>query len=112
MKKQAKITQLKLLSDLIFDQHSAKLQACAAARGASLQRLADLRVTAQTELDPITQAQSMIRYERWADARRADINVVLARQTVDWMEARTAAKMAFGRAEILRQLQTKSKRNT
>jgi hypothetical protein len=52
----------------------------------------------------------MVRYQHWADLRRAEINLVLARQTVDWMEARGAAQSAFGRAEVLRQLQIKHKR--
>ena len=43
-------------------------------------------------------------YGRWADARRAEINQVLARQTGQWIEARDAAKIAFGKADALRRL--------
>jgi len=110
MNLQNQLSRLKAISDLVRDQHLTKLQVCAAARTASLQRLDDLRVTQNGDLDPILQAQSMVRYQHWADLRRAEINLVLARQTVDWMEARGAAQSAFGRAEVLRQLQIKHKR--
>jgi hypothetical protein len=43
-------------------------------------------------------------YERWAEARRAEINLTLARQTAEWIEARDAARQAFGRADALRRL--------
>jgi hypothetical protein len=48
--------------------------------------------------------QAGLLYERWAEARRAEINLTLARQTAEWIEARDAARQAFGRADALRRL--------
>ncbi|QCO55697.1 hypothetical protein EOK75_08055 [Pseudorhodobacter turbinis] len=102
-----RLAKLKALSDMIVDQHLGKLQACAAARTVSQQRLEGLRVTEKPEMEPIAQAQTMLRYEQWADARRAEINITLARQTAEWMEARKEAQLAFGRAQVLGRLQHK-----
>ena len=41
-------------------------------------------------------------YSRWADHRRADLNTVIARQTVACMAARTEAATAFGKVQALR----------
>ena len=46
-------------------------------------------------------------YQRWADARRGEINIVLARQTRDWLEAQDSARLAFGKAEALRRIHAK-----
>ncbi|WP_050527814.1 hypothetical protein [Pseudorhodobacter aquimaris] len=102
-----RLQKLKALSDMIFDQHLSTLQVCAAARATSQQRLEGLRVKETPAMDPIAQAQTMLRYEQWADARRAEINITLARQTAEWMEARKDAQRAFGRAQVLGQLQDK-----
>jgi hypothetical protein len=41
-------------------------------------------------------------YRRWADARKTELNTVLARQTVEVLRARAAAETAFGRVQALR----------
>ena len=92
---------------MILDQKLAILQDRAAKRGASLKRLRDLALNTFDALEPVVQAQVQLRYECWADTRRSEINLVLARQTAEWMDARAAAKSAFGRAEVLRNLQEK-----
>jgi hypothetical protein len=45
-----------------------------------------------------------MRYALWADQRRSEINLVLARQTVEWVEARQEAARAFGRNQVLQKL--------
>ena len=45
-----------------------------------------------------------MRYQLWADQRRSDINLTLARQTVTWTEARQDAARAFGRDQALNRL--------
>ena len=105
MKPDARLRQLQQISQLISDRRLAALQVCAAARNRSLQRLQDLEEKATLDpLEPIAQAQAELRYEAWADARRADINLLLARQTVEWMEARKAAESAYGKASVLQRL--------
>jgi hypothetical protein len=56
------------------------------------------------DLEPIVAAQIGLEYERWADARRAELNLVIARQTAAWLEARGEAQAAFGRVQALRAL--------
>lgn len=103
-----RITRLRSLADLLLEVRLSELQTAAAARAASLDRLADLDRTSQpTDLPDIAAAEVELRYQRWADQRRADINLVLARQTADWIEARSAAGLAFGKAQALQGLAKK-----
>jgi len=50
-----------------------------------------------------------MRYQLWADQRRAEINLTLARQTATWLEARTEAAQAFGKSQALEGLSRKLK---
>lgn len=104
MKDVKNVKRLKTLSDIILNQHLAGLRACADARNQSLQRLADLVATPDGQLGPIASAAASLQYERWADLRRSELNIALARQTVAWMEARKNAETAFGRSEVLKKL--------
>ncbi|WP_323005712.1 hypothetical protein [Pseudorhodobacter sp.] len=104
MKNKKALDRLSALSDLILDNKLAKLQACALQRNASLQRLQDLAAKDGDQLGPIALATAALRYEAWADARRSEINLALARQTAAWMEARKSAEIALGRAEVLSRL--------
>ncbi|RUS59758.1 hypothetical protein EGN72_13785 [Pseudorhodobacter sp. E13] len=107
MTRKKDLARLASLSGLILDQKLAVLQSLAAEREASLQRLRDLAQNNPGKYETPQDAQVALRYNRWADARRADINITLARQTAEWLDARAEAKHAFGRAEVLRQLQGK-----
>lgn len=55
-------------------------------------------------LDPVVAAQVVDRFGLWKTNRRILLNQQLARDTVEWMAARTAAQHAFGRAEVLEKL--------
>ena len=93
------------ISQLMLDHKLAALTRAAAAREESRTRLAGLsRPLAETDLPLAAAAQAGLLYERWAEARRAEINLTLARQTAEWIEARDAARQAFGRADALRRL--------
>lgn len=104
MDKFSNLSRLTALSTLILDQHLAKLQAATAAKNMSLQRLQDLAPMQSEGLDPIVSATTLMRYEHWADSKRREINMVLARQTVTWLEARKASQDAFGRADVLKRI--------
>jgi len=100
--KSRQITHLRKLTDLLLDARLADLHAAAAARAESLDRLADLERPAKaSDLPDIAAAEVWMRYQRWADQRRAEINLTLARQTADWIEARQAAALAFGKSQAL-----------
>lgn len=94
------------LADLMLDQRLQTLRAAADAKAQSEAALAAL-ARPLPETDDLVGASAQIAalaYGRWADARRAEINQVLARQTADWIEARAAAQTAFGKADALRRL--------
>jgi hypothetical protein len=95
------VTVSQLLLDLKLAELSRTTQACAESR----ERLAGLAAPVpDSDLPVAAMAQAALLYDRWAEARRAEINLKLARQTVEWIEARNQARQAFGRAEALRRL--------
>ncbi len=103
-RKAAEIAGLERLARLILDARLAELRQAAAAREASRAALEALNRPASApgdEVPPLIQAQTELRYQAWADKRRAEINLRLERQTATWMERREAAAQAFGRAEAL-----------
>ena len=90
---------------MIRDREMACLRAAHLAREASEARLADLAKPMPTpDIDPITAALTEIRWQRWADRRRAEINVQLARQIVECDRMRERACHAFARSAVLRRL--------
>lgn len=96
---------------MVRDAALADLERAGCARAESRARLAGLALAPSvTDLGTIAAAQAEVRYQSWAQARRAEINLTLARQTVEWLEAQEAARRAFGRAEALRTLAARGKR--
>ena len=109
------LSRLKDLAGLMLDNQLAHLRKTAEAKAQSEEALA--RLGQQTEaqaqdLEGMAAALAGLAYQRWADARRTEINLVLARQTHDWLDARAAAQAAFGKAEALRRLAEKQRRNS
>jgi hypothetical protein len=100
-----KLAGLQGLAQMILDGHLARVRAIARAREESLAHLADLnRPFEPSDLHPVAAAEAEMRFQRWADLRRAEVNQLLARQNVEMEEARSAAKLAFGRSSALSQL--------
>jgi hypothetical protein len=105
-----RLARLAGLAALIRDLRLADLERAGQARAESRARLAGLALEPiEADLGPIAAAQAELRYQSWAEARRAEINLTLARQTAEWLEARDAARQAFGRAEALRTLVARGK---
>ena len=105
MNEREKLAQLQQVSQLLLDVKLLALDKAAKARQASLDHLAALnRPAPQTDLDPIIAGDVAMRYQNWADQRRAAINLDLARQTADWADARSAAALAFGRNAVIGKL--------
>lgn len=105
------MAKLSQISQLLLDSRLATLRIAARACRESEERLAGLSV-ADAEpgaLPEIAALRAALNYQRWADVRRAEINLVLARQTAAMIEAREAAREAFGRAEAMRVLQQRLK---
>lgn len=102
------LDQLAVIGQVLLDARLMALRAAARARDESLARLADLSRPQPAEgLLPMAAEEVRLRYETWADQRRAEINRTLAQQTVAWTEARQQAQSAFGRTEALRGLQAR-----
>ena len=88
-----------------------QLQDAAEKRAQSLQQIAALdRPEAAANLPPVAASLVALRYQAWADLRRRELNLVLARQTAEWIAAQEAARTAFGKAEALRGLAKGAKR--
>lgn len=93
------------LAGMVLDARLTELAAIARARDESLAHLAALDCPpAETDLNPLAAAEALMRYQRWADQRRAEINETLARQSAALEEARARAAQAFGRADVLARL--------
>jgi hypothetical protein len=106
MKDREKLAQLRHISQVLLEVRLLALDQAAKARQTSLDHLAELNTPAvQTDLNPIVAGEVTLRYENWADHRRSEINLVLARQTADWVEARQNAALAFGRNSVIGKLQ-------
>jgi hypothetical protein len=90
-----------LLRETALADLSRTARACAESR-AQLSALTAPAVPA--ELPAAVAADVTLRYQRWADQRRAALNQQLARQLAEWLEARRRAARALGRDEALQRL--------
>jgi hypothetical protein len=107
MSRAKELAALGRIAGLIRDLHLADLARANAARQASLDMLAGLEPKPAVGLDAIAEAQAGLRYQIWADQRRAEIEPMLLRQTKTVNDATDVARQAFGRAEVLRTLSIK-----
>lgn len=103
MTRPVQMKRLEQIAGLMFDSRLAELQHAAAARAETEARLAGLAAPDVVEgsLPQVSAELAALRYQRWADARRAELNLTLARQTANWLEARDAARLAFGKTQAL-----------
>ena len=108
MKKSEKVLRLSRLAQMVLDRDLAQLAAAAKAKAASEANLADLAKPQDTSgLAPVAAHHAELRWQKWADARRIEINIQLARQTADWLNARQSAQTAFARNTALRGIAAK-----
>lgn len=91
------------LTAVILEGALSDLRHRAAAKAESEAQIAglDLPQHQGQGLEGAAAALATVSYQRWADARRMELNRVLARQTAEWLEATDAARRAFGRNEAL-----------
>lgn len=109
--KAREIKQLTGIAELMLDHRLDQLRRAAAAKAQSEAALAGLAAHVSPSPDGLEGASAALAglaYQRWADARRTEINQVLAQQTHHWLEARSAAQTAFGKADALRRLAEKT----
>lgn len=97
------IQRLEGLAQLMLDHRLGRLREAADLRDRSRMQLRAVNAAAEpADLPPVAAGLVGIAYQRWADVRRAELNAVIARQTVDWMQARAEAGNALGRMQALR----------
>jgi len=105
MREPQRLLPLVRISRLLLDSALARVEHAARARDESRAQIARLAAGPVPEdMPPVAAALAELRYQQWADKRRAEINLTLARQTADWLDAREKARRALGRAETLRKL--------
>lgn len=110
MSDQDKLRRLAQISVLMRDVKLHALEAAARVRQSSLDHLADLdRPATPSDLSAIVAADVAMRYALWADQKRSEINLVLARQTAEWLQARQDAALAFGRQDVVQKLAKRPK---
>jgi len=104
MSRRKMMSNLEKIGDMLFDKQMHALQTAAAERNHILALLRDLTPKSVNEPQTIAEAQAALRYDRWADARRADINLVLATKTAEWLQAKENAERAWARADVLKKI--------
>ncbi len=97
-----RMKRLEAIAELRLDLGLSRLREAAGAKSASEAKLAALaEPRPSTTLDPVSEALAEARWQAWADVRRARLNLVLARQTAEWLQSRDDARVDFGRNEVL-----------
>jgi hypothetical protein len=110
MTKSGDIGRLTDLAQLMLDHRLGQLRTSAAELERSRMQLASVNEAAQpADLNPVVAEKVALAYHSWADVRRSELNLVIARQTVNWMEACCEAQTAFGRVQALQGLATRLK---
>ncbi len=102
-----RLANLSQLTALALEARLGELRKAAEARDATwaaLQALKALRPKVDGDIPMPIQARTDILYERWVEKRRAEMNLLLARQTAKWLEQREGAAAAFGRNDVLLRL--------
>lgn len=108
MSKARDLARLGALAQLTLDHRLALMRAATAALDRSKAQLAALNQPPDpVDLPLVPAARAEWTYQRWADLRRGELNLVIARQTADWLQARDQAKTAFGRMSALQGLAEK-----
>ena len=102
------LSRLTDLAQLMLDHQLSVLRSSSDRLEQSRMQLSTVNQAAQpVDFDPIISTRVGLQYDRWADVRRSELNLVISRQTADWLEARGEAQTAFGRVQALNSLTTK-----
>lgn len=105
MNRKQDLHQLQRLGQMILDSRLTALNAATRERQDSLDQLTNLaRPAPPSDLPELSAKLAELSYQRWAEARRRELNLSLARQTAAWLDCRQAAQTAFGRSLALRHL--------
>lgn len=98
---EARIDRLRHLARMRLDRDLMDLSGLARQRDALQDRLEGLNPAPAPDLDPLTAARIAAQHQIWADGKRAEINLALARSRAEWLAARDLAARSFGRWQVL-----------
>ncbi|MFN4159273.1 MAG: hypothetical protein ACK4GO_12820 [Gemmobacter sp.] len=103
----ARLARLAAVADLMRDRALQELRTAAAARAASRAQLAALDPAPVAAVPEPAHWRNAVLHQAWADSRRTEINMALARQTAAWIVSRDEAARAAGRAAVLEKLRAR-----
>lgn len=112
MKRITDLKRLATITDTALSGAQARMHQINSQEAALQQQLAELsrRSTAHTSLDSLAvQAGADVRWQVWADRRREEINLEMARLRAMKEEARHALRKAFGKDQAMQHLLRKQK---
>jgi hypothetical protein len=102
------LEKLGALADLMLEHRLGQMRQASARLDRSRAQMTAIDKAAEpADLPEVVAGLVACDYRRWADARKAELNTVIARQTADAMAARAEAEMAFGRVHALRRIAAK-----
>jgi hypothetical protein len=105
MTKAHDLTRLADVAQLMLDHRLGQLRAVSTRLDLSRMQLQSINAAARPADLPLVAGEKVgLVYHRWADVRRAELNLVIARQTAEMIEARSEAGTAFGRLQALQGL--------
>ncbi|MFV0492039.1 MAG: hypothetical protein ACK5M4_09485 [Pseudorhodobacter sp.] len=107
MTRRRDLSQITALSKMLLDNDLQHLQKAATRRNAIAARLTGLAPAEAPGLNPVTEARLRDRYQVWADGKRMEINLALARAQAEWLEQRDKATQSLARHDVLRKLSEK-----
>jgi hypothetical protein len=105
----AQLAALRQLTDLMLDQRLLDLRKAQQAQQETRGLIAALdQISQAADCALPAAARAELLYQSWAEARRKDLNLTLARQSVTEIEARAAASVAFGKQRVVSGLQQRA----
>jgi hypothetical protein len=98
------LPRLQRLAELAFDKSRAALTEAAQKAQTSRDALARLDLAPTRDRDDLALLQQEMVYDRWAESRRAEINLIYAGQRAELLLATEAARREFGRLQAISRL--------
>lgn len=102
------LDRLAAVAAALRERDLAALRAAGAAREATRARITAIDPAVDVPADDPAAQVNAQHYRLWAEARRRELNMTLARQTAEWLTCRDAAMRSFGRAAALDRISGKA----
>lgn len=104
MRDRKQIGRLADLAALVRDQRLEVLRLANERKAGTERLITGLEQPGTNALPVIAAAQAELQYQAWAEQRRRELAAILAEQTLECEKRRDAARLAFGRAQVLDRL--------